>query len=115
MDNLDDIESKLVDIVDQILLIGKDIPRPENLITTTKKLYQMSIPSEHDQLYQKIRREVSRIAKLNIANTKQCLEIYNKYTFLLNEMRIIDEWVYTGGHDRREYALTFLKYRNLYE
>lgn len=100
--------------MDQIVALGKDIPRPENLITTTKKLYQMSIPSEHDHLYHFTRKEVSRIAKVNIANTKKCLEIYNKYTFLLNEMRVIDEWVYTGGHDRREYALTFLKYRDLY-
>jgi len=28
MDNLDEIENKLVDVVDQIIFIGKDIPRP---------------------------------------------------------------------------------------
>jgi hypothetical protein len=44
MDNLDDIETKLIDIVDSIMTVGKEIPRPENLITTTKKLYQMSVP-----------------------------------------------------------------------
>jgi hypothetical protein len=44
MDNLDEIENKLVDVVDQILSFSKDIPRPENLITTTNKLYQFKVP-----------------------------------------------------------------------
>ena len=44
MDNLDEIETKLVDIVENSKVIGQEIPRPENLITTTKKLYQMSVP-----------------------------------------------------------------------
>jgi hypothetical protein len=44
MYNLDDIESKLVDIVDLLLKLTQDLPRPENLITTTKKLYQMKVP-----------------------------------------------------------------------
>ncbi len=73
MDNLEDIEFKLTDIVDQIMSIGKDIPRPENLITTTKKLYQLAVPKEHDQLYQKVKTEVARIAKININNTFKCL------------------------------------------
>jgi hypothetical protein len=44
----------------------------------------MSVPEEHDQLYQHAKKEVSQIAKINIENTKKSLEIYSKYTFLLN-------------------------------
>lgn len=58
---------------------------------------------------------MSRITRLNIDNTKKCLEIYNKYTFLLNEMKTIEEWIYAGYHDRREYSLTLTKYKELYQ
>lgn len=111
MYNLDDIEVKLVDVVDMILKFSTEIPRPENLITTTKKLFQMGVPEQYDDSYQRIKKEVGRIARINISNTKKCLEIFNKYTFLLNEMKVIEEWIYKGNHDRREYSLTFSKYR----
>ncbi len=114
MYNLDDIEAKLVDIVDLIVKFGVDVPRPENLITTTKKLYQMGVPEQYDEEYQQVRREVARIARINIVNTKKSLEIFSKYTFLLSEMKVIEEWIFRGNHDRREYALTFAKYRELY-
>jgi hypothetical protein len=55
-----------VEVVDQIMTINEKIPRPENLITTTKKLHQMSIPSEYDELYQKVKKEVGRISRDNI-------------------------------------------------
>jgi hypothetical protein len=73
MDNMDEIENKLVDVIDLIMQAGRDIPRPENLITTTKKLYQMTVPLDHDDVYQSIKKEVGRIARVNIANTKACL------------------------------------------
>jgi len=60
-------------VIDLIVQVGKDIPRPENLITTTKKLYQMGVPQEYDDAYQTIKKEIGRIARINIANTKECL------------------------------------------
>ena len=30
------------------------------------------------------------------------------------ENRVIDQWILDGGHDRREYAVTFQKYQNIY-
>jgi hypothetical protein len=30
-------------------------------------------------------------------------------------MRVIDQWITTGQHDRREYSLIFTKYKQLYE
>lgn len=44
MYNLDDIETKLIDVIDMIRRFSIEIPRPENLITTTKRLYQMNVP-----------------------------------------------------------------------
>jgi hypothetical protein len=52
---------------------------------------------------------------MNINNTKKSLDIFNKYTFLLNEMKVVEEWIYKGNHDRREYSLTFAKYKELYK
>lgn len=75
----------------------------------------MGVPEEYDNKYQWIKKEVRRIARRNINNTKKSLELFDKYTFLLGEMKVIEEWIYKGNHDRREYALTLAKYRELYQ
>lgn len=69
-----------------------NITRPENLITKTEKLYLMSIqPTEAD--YLALRERISETVKSNISNTKRCLEIYEKYAYLLSESRRVDDWV----------------------
>jgi hypothetical protein len=34
---------------------------------------------------------------------------------MLVENRVIEKWIIDGGHDRREYSITFQKYESIYE
>lgn len=90
------------------------IPRPENLITKTEKLFLPSISSE-DFYFCRIFNETKRIVHRNLENVGRSLEVFNKYKYLLIENRVVDQWIFEGGHDRREYGVTFLKYQDSYD
>lgn len=64
---------KLTEIVDLLIQTTVELPRPENLITSTKKLYQLGIPAEGDRAYQSAKAAVKRIARVNIDNCKKCI------------------------------------------
>lgn len=34
---------------------------------------------------------------------------------MLVENRVIEKWILDGGHDRREYSITFQKYEQIYD
>ena len=90
------------------------IPRPENLITKTDKHF-LPIMEKDDFFYQNMRNELNRILNKNLDNVSQCLNIFNRFKYLLVENRVIDQWILDGGHDRREYAITFQKYLDIYD
>ena len=93
MDNMDEIETKLINIINLMREVTLSIPRPENLITKTDKSYLMNIQADEED-FLLIRNSVSDIVRRNIANTKKCLLIYEKYGYLLQEAKKIDEWIH---------------------
>lgn len=92
MDNLEEIDKKLLDVVDSILDFGQILPRPENLITKTEHLFQFAIPKT-DHVYLRVRSTIERVVKRNIDNTRKCLKIYKKYEFLLGQIRVLEQWI----------------------
>ena len=53
--------------------------------------------------------------KNNLDNCYLCLNVFNKFKYVLTEVKVIDQWIFEGNHDRREYSITFQKYNDLYD
>lgn len=72
MDLMPDLETKLISVLENIRKFSEMLPRPENLITKTEKLFLPTMPSE-DHFFVETRKYVGQVINRNLANVNKCL------------------------------------------
>jgi dynein heavy chain len=53
--------------------------------------YLWAVPKE-DEVYLKVRNEISNILDKNLSNVNDVLVIYNKFAYLLEEKQKVSQW-----------------------
>lgn len=85
------IKSELLRLVEEIQKCSQNFPRPENNIARSEKINLWSLPAD-DQNFVHMKENIEAILDENLKNVEGCLEIFEKFAYLLKEVDKAVAW-----------------------